>query len=566
MKPERFKILLKDYPDQLFVNYFVEGLTNGFHIGYRGPELARETPNARTAFDYPHIVRNYVKKEVAAKHTVGPFTKPPFINFVVSSIGVRAKKTGGSRLIMDLSRPFGNSVNDFVSREDYSLRFIGVDDAIRIMVELGPGALMAKVDLKGAFRLIPVHKDDWHYLGYKVDDAYYFDTVLPFGGRFSPALFDDMSKLLEFFLKHHGHVKHVLHYIDDFWWAAPADDPERERVLKLFRFLSEYLGVPMAEEKTAGPATKITFLGIELDSVAQTISVPEGKVKELMDELTVFHQRRLATKTEMQSLIGKLSFATKCIPAGRFFLRRFINISSGVRQNSRKIRLTSDFKADVEWWMRFLPEWNGTCSFLQSEETSASSMHLFTDAAGSTGCGAVFGSQWFYFPWPEWMKAAQPPIAFYELLPVYLACDLWGINWQRKRLLFHSDNLAVVFAWSKKSSQHHGMMELMRQMHFVAAKNNFVVRITHIAGIDNGMADAVSRCEWERFRLLNPSANREPEVVKSDLSFIQKALMSDHVPLLNNLIASQGGLPNDTLLPPLEEYTMLGLDASCYSA
>ena len=54
---------------------------------------------------------------------------------------------------------------------------------------------MAKVDLKGAFWLILVYKDVWHYLGYKVDDSYYFDTVLPFGDRFSPALFDDMSKL-----------------------------------------------------------------------------------------------------------------------------------------------------------------------------------------------------------------------------------------------------------------------------------------------------------------------------------------------------------------------------------
>ena len=143
----------------------------------------------------------------------------------------------------------------------------------------------------------------------------------------------------------------------------------------------------------------------------------------------MFHQRRTATKTELQSLIGKLSFATKCIPAGRFFLRRFIELASRCRQNFHKIRVTTDFKADIEWWMRFLPEWNGTCSFLQLDETSASSMHLFTDAAGSTGCGALYEDSWFYFAWPEWMKNAQPPIAFYEMMPVYLACIVWGVNW-----------------------------------------------------------------------------------------------------------------------------------------
>ena len=244
---------------------------------------------------------------------------------------------------------------------------------------------------------------------------------------------------------------------------------------------------------------------------------------------------------------------------------RNVSEASRCRQNFYKILVTTDFKADIEWWMRFLPEWNGTCSFLQLDETSASSMHLFTDAAGSTGCGALYEDSWFYFAWPEWMKNAQPPIAFYEMMPVYLACIVWGVNWQKKRLLFHSDNLAVVYAWKKKSSAHNGMMELMRQIHFVAAKNNFDIQITHIAGVDNSIADAISRCDLERFRLLKPTAKPQPEVVQFDLELVKKALLSDHVPRSTNLTESPDGLPIDTwpLLP--EEFTMLGLDGSCFS-
>ncbi|GAU88987.1 hypothetical protein RvY_01589 [Ramazzottius varieornatus] len=153
------------YPAQDFVTYFVDGLTNGFHIGYRGPEFPRETPNARTAFDYIHKhIRKYVAKEVTAKHTVGPFDEPPFAKTVVSSIGVRAKTNGGSRLIMDLSRLEEQSVNDFVNRADYSLTFTGVDDTIWVLSEYGPGTLMANANRKGALRLIPVHMDDWYYL------------------------------------------------------------------------------------------------------------------------------------------------------------------------------------------------------------------------------------------------------------------------------------------------------------------------------------------------------------------------------------------------------------------
>lgn len=58
---------------------------------------------------------------------------------------------------MDLSRPFGSSVNDAISKVDYTLNYCSVDDAVRTLTSLGRGALMAKLDLKHAFRLIPVH-------------------------------------------------------------------------------------------------------------------------------------------------------------------------------------------------------------------------------------------------------------------------------------------------------------------------------------------------------------------------------------------------------------------------
>lgn len=48
-----------------------------------------------------------------------------------------------------------------------------IDDAIRMLPTLGKGALMANLDLKAAFRMVPVH-------------AYYFDTCLPFGLRSAP--------------------------------------------------------------------------------------------------------------------------------------------------------------------------------------------------------------------------------------------------------------------------------------------------------------------------------------------------------------------------------------------
>ena len=50
---------------------------------------------------------------------------------------------------------------------------------------------MAKVDLKSAFRMVPVHPTDWHLLGLR--DNYYIDTCLPFGLQSAPFLFNEIA-------------------------------------------------------------------------------------------------------------------------------------------------------------------------------------------------------------------------------------------------------------------------------------------------------------------------------------------------------------------------------------
>lgn len=64
----------------------------------------------------------------------------------------------------------------------------------------------------------------------------------------------------------------------------------------------------------------LTYLGIQLDTVRPTISVPSKNIQEILDEFLVSSDRKHATKRELLSLVGILSFATKCIPGGRIFL------------------------------------------------------------------------------------------------------------------------------------------------------------------------------------------------------------------------------------------------------
>ena len=66
---------------------------------------------------------------------------------------------------MDLSYPSGHSVNDRIPKDLCSLNYIAIDDAVNHILELGCGTHLAKIDIKNAFRLIPVNPTDRHLLG-----------------------------------------------------------------------------------------------------------------------------------------------------------------------------------------------------------------------------------------------------------------------------------------------------------------------------------------------------------------------------------------------------------------
>lgn len=87
---------------------------------------------------------------------------------------------GKWRIITDLSHPLGASVNDVISEELASLSYITVD---WVSSQLGRGSLIAKVDIRSAYRLIPVHPADWPVLEVPWKDKLYVDAMVPFGLR-----------------------------------------------------------------------------------------------------------------------------------------------------------------------------------------------------------------------------------------------------------------------------------------------------------------------------------------------------------------------------------------------
>ena len=104
---------------------------------------------------------------------------------------------GKWRLITNLSAPLYGSVNDGISKELSSLSYIRVDLVAEQVVWLGRGALLAKLDIQSAYRIVPVHPDDRRLLKTKRKRQVFVDCPLSFSLRRACKIFTALADAVE---------------------------------------------------------------------------------------------------------------------------------------------------------------------------------------------------------------------------------------------------------------------------------------------------------------------------------------------------------------------------------
>ena len=410
----------------------------------------------QSALEHPQIIQDYLDKECSLGRMLGPFSVtemgrlPPCH---INRFGVIPKghNTGKWRLITDLSFPPGKSVNEGIDSAVCSLSFTSVEQVAGVAASFGRGALLAKIDIESAYRLVPVHPTDRSLQAMRWKDAVYVDPMLPFGLRSAPKIFNAVADALEWHVHHQG-VQHIFHYLDDFIVVgAPATEQCAEALSILDRECRR-LGVPIADHKRVGPTTCLVYLGIEVDTVALQLRLPEDKLLRLKTQLKEWGDRKVCPRKELESLIGLLNHACKVVRSGRSFLRRMIDLLHSVPSHPLRpspIRLNRDVRSDLAWWDAFVAEWNGV-SFLPPP-SQLEAVDLASDASGSWGCGAWHGTRWFQIQWDE--RALALPIVVKELVPIVMATAMWGPLWDNKLVRCHCDNQAVVACLRSRTSK-----------------------------------------------------------------------------------------------------------------
>ena len=150
--------MLISHPHRSLVHFFLQGTSRGFRVGYNSPSSALKSArqNMNSASEHMEVITQYLASEISEGCVASPF--PPCLvpNAHISRFGVilKSHQPNKWRLIADLSHLKGKSV---IQKHLCYMSYISVNDAVRQIITLGHGTLLAKIDIKSAFRPIPVH-------------------------------------------------------------------------------------------------------------------------------------------------------------------------------------------------------------------------------------------------------------------------------------------------------------------------------------------------------------------------------------------------------------------------
>ena len=385
INPILLRELLKGYTD---APYIINGFEQGFSLRLRDKTTLQ--PYTKILPVKPEV-KEKLMDEVQKGRILGPFQAPPVPDLMVSPICVIPKSDGKKfRMIFNLSHPKDKSVNDNIPDHHTSVAYCTVADVAHWITH-NPGSwFMAKADLSDAYRMVPIAKTDWKFLGMRLGSELFIDRCLPMGAASSCAIFQRISDAIAWMVKKSCPIYcKIFNYLDDFLFLARSHH-DCEVTLKTFMHLCKDVGIPVSAEKTLPPGTNLVFLGIGIRSIEQELFIPSEKAQSTLKELDGFLSKRTQRVKRWQSILGKLCHLAQVISPGRAYLSSVYASLSGIlsQHGSRYRTISSEAREDLEVWKSFLEHTPPNKNF-RMLSPSPPTMVIYTDASKTIGYGAV---------------------------------------------------------------------------------------------------------------------------------------------------------------------------------
>ena len=403
------------------------------------------------------------------------------------------------RLCLDLSR----NLNDFVRKRKFKLL------SLRRAVELStPGCFYGKMDLSACFLSFPLSPEASDLMGFELDGDSFRFTGVPFGLSSAPRVVSLLLDVVSSVLQEAG-ARHVR-YLDDFLFIGDSAKEVRAAMVRAAEIFKKF-GLVNNLDKYEGPSTRMEFLGILIDSVSQTLSLPDRKLEALQETLSDVLGRRVVSTKRLHSLLGIMAHLSSVLPAARPFMRRLIDVISFRKASKSKgpRRLGTPLREDLLFWHSHVRKWNGTQRWMASgrvlvmasdasvkgfgwvvEKASADVLPLLpTHMRPGHAVSGLWSGDLLE------IQSSSENIAWGELYSPVKAAEQMGQALRGTHLVFVLDNSVDVEVINRRKTRSPRLLVLLRRLCQLSLEFGFAFTAVHRPGARNILPDVLSRPE-----------------------------------------------------------------------
>ena len=232
----------------------------------------------------------------------------------------------------------------------------------------------------------------------------------------------------------------------------------------------------MAADKTEGPATELSFLGIQLNARELSTSLPQDtlvKLRTMVKELV--GARVVRDRQQLESLVGHFVHAATMFPLGRAFLNALFATKAAIKPGC----LNLGARSELSWWDLLLEHWPGSSvhQFLLFKTARSAYIHR---------CSGIL-ELWCM------VSATLVPgtveqgvgLADKKLLPEVIVVAIWGNIYRGQVILCHCDNAAVVSQVNWLHAQDPQASHMLRCLAYLQPLYDCRLRVAHVAGSKN---------------------------------------------------------------------------------
>ena len=496
------------------------------HIRYGITLPLLTEPNSHALFDNTQPVEQHeaaVRRRLDEYISFGAVIALPadadLTGMCIQPLHVIIKDGKKPRLVIDLSR----NLNGHLEYEYFN--YSSVDDAVEAS---HPGCWYGKLDLSNCFLSFPLHASVRKYFCFRFEGALYQFTHMPFGLSTAPRVCTqllvcrpvcaDCEKL--------GITLTFATSTTSFSSAQESEEDMARRPAARSVDHSVSSASSSTRTRRRDRLSRLSFLGVLLDSVNQTVSCTPERVEELTTLLRSLLRQRVITRGHTASLIGKLSFAAQVLPGARPFMRRMLDtlhqlqIQTTLRHPSASITAFATTCAILghSSFISGTADSNGAPlgpTHSSSPQTPASVASASTSSPTPTPIGTVDSRAWphhlrvgstfsgSYSPGHAHLHQSHTQIAWCELLAVVACAATYAPRLTGQSMLFYVDNNTDVHIINRQATRSKAIAPLLRQLYAIALQHN----AQHGQGLATGLCALSAPVQHVRQQHL-PAAGR----------------------------------------------------------